>query len=123
MDVIKGVIQGVSVNTGMNKNNKPFTRWVFTINEKKYSTFDEKIGQAFKVGDNVVMTGEQKGQFWNMSTMVLASQTTLQETPQPTEQPNNDLVVDLLRQILAELKGTKPKETESLELDDGNGED
>lgn len=110
METIRGVVSGVGKDEGIGKNGKPYTRYVFTINEKKYSTFDEKIGESFKVGDDVTITGEKNGAFFNMKTMILSKQVPVESLPKEQttlETPKNDLVVDLLRQILAELKGLK----------------
>ena len=69
MDEIRGVITKVTTDKGTNRRGAPYVRWVFTINDKNYSTFDEKIGAFFKVEDKVVMTGYQRGDFWNMKSM------------------------------------------------------
>lgn len=69
MEVIKGQINGVTKESGVGKNGKPYTRWVFVINEKKYSTFDQKIGEEFKMGEKVKMSGNMNGQFFNMVSM------------------------------------------------------
>jgi len=70
METINGTIQSVSCNEGISKTtNQPFTRWVFLINDKKYSTFDKDIGTKFKAGQNVEMEGETDGKYWNMKTM------------------------------------------------------
>tara|TARA_R100001530_G_scaffold136178_1_gene115638 strand:- start:575 stop:907 length:333 start_codon:yes stop_codon:yes gene_type:complete len=69
MEVIKGQINGVSKESGVGKNGKPYTRWVFVINEKKYSTFDKLIGEEFKMGEKVKMSGNVNGQFFNMVSM------------------------------------------------------
>jgi len=70
MEKIKGIITAVSQSSGVSeKTGKPYTRYVFIINDKNYSSFDGGIGDNFKVGELVEMEGEQKGQFWNMKTM------------------------------------------------------
>lgn len=51
------------------KNGKDFC--VFTIDGKKYNTFDPTICARFNKGDNVIMTGQQDGAYWNMETMAL----------------------------------------------------
>ena len=68
---IQGKIQDVKVETGMSKANKPYKRFVFTIEDKKFSTFDEDIGSKFKQGDTVLMRVEQNGKFLNMKSMEL----------------------------------------------------
>ena len=82
MDTINGRIEKISKSEGIARTGKPFTRWVFEINNKTYSTFDETIGNKFKVGDNVEMTGEQEGQYWNMKTMTMFEV--------PVEKPGED---------------------------------
>jgi len=104
MENITGKIEKASVEDGLSKNTgKPFKRFVFLINNKKYSTFDETIGTAFKAGDLVTMQGEQAGQYWNMKTM----EKTDQEKIQIKQADGSEVVVDLLRQILAELRNMK----------------
>jgi hypothetical protein len=97
METISGVIQKKDISSGVDKNNKPYTRWVFELNDgKKYSTFNKDIGEKFNVADSVKMTGQMRGQYWTMETMELSD---LPQQPQ-----ENNEVVDLLRQILVELK-------------------
>lgn len=97
METIKGKIEGILMNQGETAG-KSWKRYVFTINSKKYSTFDEDIGKEFKIGDYVEMTGEQKGLYWNMKTMKKCTD----------EAPKEEIKVSqeetILRQILAELK-------------------
>lgn len=69
METIRGRIEGLAAQDGIGKNGQPFKRYVFTINGKKYSTFDEKIGSDFHVGDFIEMDGEKKDLYWNMKTM------------------------------------------------------
>lgn len=103
MENITGRIEKVTAEKGLSKkDNSPFTRYVFVIADKKYSTFDEKIGTAFVAGDFVTMEGTQNGQYWNMKTMVKANPEAIQITKK--EPANNTEVIDLLRQILAELR-------------------
>ena len=103
METIKGSITKIANGSGTSKTTgKPYKNWVFEINGKNYGTFDEKIGTAFNVGDLVVMTGEPKGQYWNMASMV--KDTAVAQEEFKAVIPTNDMVVDLLRQILAELK-------------------
>ena len=101
MDKITGKIQKVSKDDGLDKNGNPYTRWIFLINDKKYSTFDEKIGEKFEVGQEIVMEGEARGQYWNMKSMKLADQS---EQKESAPQPSNNETTDLLRQIIAEIK-------------------
>jgi len=76
MEKINGKITSVMKQEGEGKvSKKPFTRWVFIIDDKKYSTFDAKIGDTFKAGQEVEMEGEQDGAFWNMKTMKLLAET------------------------------------------------
>jgi len=69
METINGTIESVSCTEGTGKDGKAYKRWLFVIDGKKYSTFDSKIGEAFKTGQKIEMEGQQKGQFWNMETM------------------------------------------------------
>ena len=69
METINGSIESVSFSEGIGKDKKPYSRWVFLIDGKKYSTFNSEIGTKFKAGQNVEMEGEKSGAFWNMQTM------------------------------------------------------
>ena len=104
MGNITATIKTVERNTGTSeKTGKPYTRWVFEMDDgKKYSTFDEKIGEKFKTGDVVVMTGQQEGKYWNMDSMELAKD--ISPVPEKVKTSNDNETNDLLRQILAELK-------------------
>lgn len=101
MDTIKGLIEKVTKESGVSKTTgKPFLRFVFVIDGKSYSTFDDKIGINFKAGDFVEMQGEQNGAYWNMKTMVICAQ----EASKQEISMSDTEVVSLLRQILAELR-------------------
>ena len=99
MATIIGTITKKDLEEGTTKFGKPYFRGVFTINEKKYSTFNEDIINKFKRGDVVKMTGKKEGQYWNMKTMELHDSEDIDN-----QTPSEDVTVDLLRQILAELK-------------------
>ena len=71
MGKIQGKITNI-VKNGGSTNGKPWVRYVFTIDGKDYSTFNANIGDNFKIGDFVLMEGEQKGKFWNMESMAMA---------------------------------------------------
>jgi len=107
METIKGTIESISIQNGMGKTGKPFERFLYVIDGKKYSSFDKQIyDQGFKVGDYVAMDGERNGLFFNMKTMTKSDKS---ETPTNTSvsvpiQDKSDQIVDLLRQILGELK-------------------
>lgn len=105
MDTIVGVIEKIETSEGVGKTGNPWKRYVFHMNGKKYSSFDAAIGEKFKAGDSVEIVGQQDGQYWNMKGMKYTDQKLVTESaPQ-----NNDQVVDLLRQILAELKSQNGK--------------
>lgn len=94
-----GVIESVTKTAGSSPKGA-WERWAFKIDGKTYSTFNADIGNKFQIGEKVKMTGEQSGQYWNMKTMVKCEDQSKEEVP--AESTNE--VVDLLRQILAELK-------------------
>tara|TARA_Y100000310_G_C20701853_1_gene830726 strand:+ start:2282 stop:2704 length:423 start_codon:yes stop_codon:yes gene_type:complete len=71
METISGKIERKEITDG-ETNGKAWKRATFIINEKKYSTFDTKIIDEFKIGDFVQMLGEQKDQYWNMKSMTKA---------------------------------------------------
>ncbi|MHA1353740.1 MAG: hypothetical protein ACTSR1_01010 [Candidatus Heimdallarchaeota archaeon] len=58
METIKGIIEKVDMSSGVGKNGKPYTRWVFIVNGKNYSTFDKKHATNHKPGDAVLIKGE-----------------------------------------------------------------
>ena len=69
---ITGIIEAKAQNEGVGKTTgKPYIRYLFTINGKGYSTFDDKIFKEFNIGQSVEMEGEQDGAFFNMKTMKL----------------------------------------------------
>lgn len=112
---IKGVIDKIDMKKGVGKTGKPFTRWVFVIDGKSYSTFDEKIGNSsLKVGDSVIMNGIQEGQFFNMKTIVKSSEV-FEKKEAVNEVVKGSQVEDLLRQILAEIKSITQLKTGDLE--------
>jgi hypothetical protein len=72
MEKITFKIDKINLSQGVGKNGLPWTRYEFVTQQgKKYSTFDKAIGDKFKVGDMVIISGEQDGQYFNMKTMEL----------------------------------------------------
>jgi len=47
----------------------PWARWVFTIDNKRWSTLDPKIYQPFNVGDVVEIETKTEGKYENMISM------------------------------------------------------
>ena len=74
---IYGVIERKSTEEGIT-NGKSWERTVFTIDEKDYSTFDEKIAKEFKVGDHIKVNLKKKedSKYWNMQSMTMAEKGT-----------------------------------------------
>jgi len=101
MEKKHGKIEGVGVKEGSSEKG-PWKRWTFEIEGKKYSTFDNRIGEKFQVGDQVVIEGEQEGKYWNMKTMDYwdgkETTTPTQPAPNQTEKPET-----MLKQIYVEL--------------------
>lgn len=82
METKQGVIEKIEKSEGTSKiSGKPYLKYTYTIGGMLYSTFDIGIGESFKVGDSVVMEGEQKGKYWNMKSMKYA------DAPVPIEKP------------------------------------
>jgi len=101
MDIKTGVIKSVTTQTGETKG-KAWKRYVFEMEDgHRYSTFDDRIGTAFKAGQFVEMSGTQKGDYWNMVSMKLSPKT---DAPAEAPKGSDETIIDLLRQILAELK-------------------
>jgi len=72
---INGTIENKKV-AGQGQNNKgKWVRYLFEIDGKPYSTFDEKIYNGFNVGDAVKMTGKEIKGFFNMESMEKAIKT------------------------------------------------
>jgi len=85
---IQGVIEKKEIQEGMGVKG-PWRRWCFTIAGKKYSTFDNLIGENFFQGDNVVIEGKIDGKFFNMQTMVKAGTTAGATTTNAQQQTTN----------------------------------
>lgn len=111
METRKGVIEKKEESSGTNTKG-PWIRVCFTIDGKKYSTFDKALADQFTLSDYVEMTGEQAGQFWNMSGMKkidgqpqsqLEAQKAASTPPQEKRQENLPMMIDLLRKILNEV--------------------
>lgn len=75
METKEGTIKSVAITEGRSGKGA-WKRWEFSLTDgKKYSTFDDKIGNAgFKSGDNVIIEGEQVDKFWQMRAMSKAGQ-------------------------------------------------
>jgi len=59
--MIQGLITKKEVDKATSKKTgSPYTRWVFTIDDKRYSTFDAEIGNEFDTGDYVQIEGKEK---------------------------------------------------------------
>jgi hypothetical protein len=69
MQTINAQITKKEKDEGIGRTGKPYVRYVFELNQKKYSTFDKDIGDNFNVGDFVEMSGEQGDKYFNMKSM------------------------------------------------------
>ena len=106
METISGVITAKNVEQGMSKKTgKPYTRCVFKINDKDYSTFDKNIYETFNVGNNIDMTGQMnsEGTYWDMLSMS-KSTAPITTTPENVQPEASDRQIQLLEEILAVLK-------------------
>ena len=83
METRQGRIEAKAIKDGIGKTGNAYMRAEFTINGLKYSTFDQRIIEAFKTGDYVEMEGEQQGNFWNMKTMKIVEEPVDKDTGQP----------------------------------------
>jgi len=89
MEIIKGTIESVETKAGVNEQtSKGWTRWSFKINGKNYSTFNADIGDKFKAGNAVQISGEQPegSKYWNMKTMELIPEDEVVKVVKPYEQ-------------------------------------
>ena len=102
---IAGKLEKIDKESGTSKTGKPYKRWVFHVDNKKYSTFDERIGDFFEVGDTIEMFLEKSGNYLNLQKANKLVGKAAEEAEQE-ELPKNEGndVIDLLRKILAELK-------------------
>ena len=66
---IQGIISNKEMSAGIGKTGKPYTRCVYTILDKNYSTFDKKIIDNFNIGALVNIKLEQKGEYMNLVSM------------------------------------------------------
>lgn len=112
MDVRKGKIEDKKVTEGTatkGKNKgKKYKRYEFTIEGRKYSTFSEKIGEKFEIGDYVEMEGYQKGPYWNMQVMRIVEPEEDKEIKKDVDvqfvQDQLSQMTEILRKIYAEVK-------------------
>ena len=69
METITGQITDKRIVQGIGKTKKPFTRCVFVINDKNYSTFDRDLMDGFTIEDHVKVSGKIEDGFFNMVNM------------------------------------------------------
>ena len=68
---MRGTVEEVGTKSGVSeKNGKPWTMYILTINGQKMSTFDNPNVQA---GDTVEYETEQKGKYTNLTNIAKAS--------------------------------------------------
>ena len=106
----KGKIEKVEM-TGGTGNKGAWHRWAYKIGGRTLSTFNEEIGTKFFVGDFVEVETKTSddGKYENMVTMVKTEDLNGSEMKQVEIKGSQimgafEIVTDLLRQILAELK-------------------
>lgn len=103
METKRGKIEKKEESSGESAKGT-WNRHCFTIDGKKYSTFDVELAGKFKVGDYVEMSGQQEGKFWNMDGMKMCDELTKEQEDTIDAHHNSDVIEDLLRKILVELK-------------------
>jgi hypothetical protein len=74
-DKINGKITGKELSEGKNDAGEPWTRASFTINDRKYASFDNKIIESFDTGDYVEaeFNTSKDGKYKNIIKMTEAS--------------------------------------------------
>tara|TARA_Y100001949_G_C15893552_1_gene289266 strand:+ start:220 stop:678 length:459 start_codon:yes stop_codon:yes gene_type:complete len=86
METKIGKIKSLNIKHGQNAAGKPWIRYAYEMEDgHKFSHFDKTLGDKFKIGDNVEVTGEKQGQYWTMSDIKEAkadSMVHIDETPQ-----------------------------------------
>jgi len=102
MLTIQGKIDKLNIDEGMGRNGKPYKRWIYEIQGKKYSTFDEGIGNNFKIGDFVEIGLKWDGKYQNMVSMKKVES----EASNQEKQANSTDIEDLLRKIHSQLMTT-----------------
>jgi hypothetical protein len=78
---IKGKITGKEISEGANDAGEPWTRASFTINDRKYASFDTKVIEEFNTGDYVEaeFNTSKDGKYKNIVKMTEAT------APEPKE--------------------------------------
>ena len=66
--IIKGKIEKREMSNGTAKTGKPYVRVMYVINDKNYSTFDDKFF-PFAIGDEVEIETKTQGKYENMISM------------------------------------------------------
>jgi len=64
--MIQGTLEKIEKSEGVGKTGRPYERFVFHVDGKQYSSFDNSLAAKVKVGDFVEIMGEQNGKFFNM---------------------------------------------------------
>jgi hypothetical protein len=103
MNEIYGEIENKSSKDGKKKNGELFTRYEFTINKKRYSTFIKEIGEKFKIGDYVKIEIEQQGAFWNMKNMIHADKSAFRSSSFNNTETFSQTCQEYLKKIYEEL--------------------
>ncbi len=120
MEKIQGTIEKKEFSEGKSEKGL-WRRCVFTINGKKYSTFDTKIMDEFAVDEFVEMEGEQKDQYWNMKTMEKIEEPEIKHQKIDGKNPYEKDPVGLAVEIFCELMKFQPI-VEKQEIDEYNHE-
>ena len=69
---IKGLLEGKQDGgEGIGKNGKPWHRYVFVVDGKKYSCFDKKKYDALTPGQSVKILGEQGEQYFDLKDIIV----------------------------------------------------
>lgn len=105
---ISGKIELKVITNGTGKKGQPYTRAEFTINGKKYSTFDKDIIANFNEGQEVEIELKQNGAYLNMTSMRL-----LDKSPQVS--PSSLFPAELIEQL--------KRIADALEVKNGNNKE
>ena len=117
METIKGTLEKIEQSSGISKSGKPYTRFVYVVDGKKYSSFTMFDRQ---IGDKVVLFGRQDGKYWNLEDLKLDDGTVEATAPQETQVFNNAQAliklsqqIDQLTAVVTQIRGLLANEKDN----------
>lgn len=100
-------------SAGNTKAGNPYKRYEFQFEDgSKISSFDDRIGNNFQIGQTVLIETVQKGNFQELKSMQLAPAGTAPQVPTENFKSNareNSIIAQTLTKCLAEYMAANPK--------------